>query len=87
MQVAFERGSHLFWSVGKDKMVKYWDGDKFECIQKLDGHSGEVWALAVSYKANFVVTGSHDKSIRIWEKTDEPVSFNSSSFSLLQTRF
>lgn len=28
MQVAFERGSHLFWSVGKDKMVKYWDGDK-----------------------------------------------------------
>lgn len=28
MQVAFERGSHLFWSVGKDRMVKYWDGDK-----------------------------------------------------------
>ena len=28
MQVAFEPGSHLFWSVGKDKMVKYWDGDK-----------------------------------------------------------
>jgi len=102
MQVAFERGSHLFWSVGKDRMVKYWDGDKvrldsffplptllpssfssekltlclrqqFECVQKLAGHSGEVWALAVSYKGNFVVSGSHDKSIRIWEKTEEPV--------------
>lgn len=46
---------------------------QFECIQKLAGHSGEIWALAVSHKANFVVTGSHDKSIRIWEKTDEPV--------------
>lgn len=47
---------------------------QFECIQKLPGHSGEIWALAVSKRANFVVTGSHDKSIRIWEKTDEPVS-------------
>lgn len=37
MQVAFEgtdardgdaKASHNFWTVGKDKMVKYWDGDK-----------------------------------------------------------
>ena len=30
MQVSFEKGcdSHYFWSVGKDKMLKYWDGDK-----------------------------------------------------------
>ena len=34
-----------------------------------------MWALAVSHKGNFVVTGSHDKSIRVWEKLDEPVRF------------
>ncbi|KAF8640072.1 hypothetical protein AX17_001313 [Amanita inopinata Kibby_2008] len=73
MQVAFEVGSHCFWSVGKDKLVKYWDGDKFENIQKLDGHHGEIWALALSHRGNFVVTGSHDKSIRVWEKLDEPL--------------
>ncbi|OCF31605.1 U3 small nucleolar RNA-associated protein 12 [Kwoniella heveanensis BCC8398] len=75
MQVVFEkeRGSHYFWTVGKDRMVKYWDGDKFELIQKLEGHHGEVWALATSNNGQFVVTGSHDKSIRIWEKTDEPL--------------
>lgn len=28
MQVLFERKSHYFWTVGKDKMLKYWDGDK-----------------------------------------------------------
>jgi U3 small nucleolar RNA-associated protein 12 len=28
MSVAFETDSHYFWSVGKDKLVKYWDGDK-----------------------------------------------------------
>lgn len=39
----------------------------------MDGHHGEVWAVAVSQQAKFVVTGSHDRSIRVWEKTDEPV--------------
>ncbi|KAH9938569.1 WD40 repeat-like protein [Fomitopsis serialis] len=82
MQVAFEKNdirefdakpSHYFWTVGKDRMVKYWDGDKFENIQKLDGHHGEVWALAVSNTGKFVVSGSHDKSIRVWEKLDEPL--------------
>lgn len=37
MQVAFEKNdtrelgakpSHYFWTVGKDKLLKYWDGDK-----------------------------------------------------------
>lgn len=46
---------------------------QFELIQKLDGHHGEVWALAVSNRGEFVVTGSHDKSLRVWEKTDEPL--------------
>ncbi|GBE79565.1 Uncharacterized WD repeat-containing protein [Sparassis crispa] len=82
MQVAFEntdtrdmdsKPSHYFWTVGKDMMVKYWDGDKFENIQKLEGHHGEVWALAVSHHGKFIVTGSHDKSIRVWEKLDEPL--------------
>ncbi|RPD67061.1 WD40 repeat-like protein [Lentinus tigrinus ALCF2SS1-7] len=82
MQVAFERNdtregdtkpSHYFWTVGKDKLLKYWDGDRFENIQKLEGHHGEVWALAVSHHGKFVVTGSHDKSIRVWEKLDEPL--------------
>jgi U3 small nucleolar RNA-associated protein 12 len=36
MQVAFEKKSHYFWTVSKDKMVKYWDGDKvrFERLPK-----------------------------------------------------
>lgn len=43
-------------------------------IQKMDGHHGEVWAIAVSNQGKFVVSGSHDRSIRVWEKTEEPVS-------------
>ena len=46
---------------------------QFELIQKLEGHHGEIWALATSHQGEYVVTGSHDKSIRIWEKTEEPL--------------
>jgi len=46
---------------------------QFENIQRLEGHHGEIWALALSHHGGFVVTGSHDKSIRVWEKLDEPV--------------
>jgi len=46
---------------------------KFENIQKLEGHHSEVWALCVGKYGNFVVTGSHDRSIRIWSKTEEPL--------------
>ena len=78
MQVAFvphnrNGNGHHFFSASKDRMIKYWDGDKFEQIQKLGGHYGEVWAIAVSKSGNFLVTTSHDKSIRVWEETDEQI--------------
>ena len=76
MQVAFvpnnsEGNGHHFFSASKDRGIKYWDGDKFEQIQRLSGHHGEIWALAVSRSGEFLVTASHDKSIRVWQQTDE----------------
>jgi U3 small nucleolar RNA-associated protein 12 len=68
-----EGNGHHFFSSSKDRIIKYWDGDKFEQIQKLEGHHGEVWALAVSRTGAFLVSASHDKSIRVWEQTDEQI--------------
>ncbi|KAG2369907.1 WD40-repeat-containing domain protein [Suillus spraguei] len=81
--------SKLIVTCSADKNVKIWGLDfgdchksifaheesvmQFENIQKLDGHHSEIWAFAVSNHAKFVVTGSHDKSIRVWEKLDEPL--------------
>lgn len=67
----FVWGTHYLFSTGKDKLVKYWDMDRHELIMKLDGHQSEVWALDVGKYGNIVVTGSHDKSIRIWKKTED----------------
>jgi len=63
--------AHTLFSASKDGVVKSWDGDKFEQIQKLEGHKGEVWAMAVSRTGDTVVTASHDKSIRVWEVGDD----------------
>lgn len=64
---------HHFFSASKDRTIKYWDGDKFEQIQALAGHHGEIWALAVAQSGQFLVTAAHDKSIRIWTQTDEQI--------------
>ena len=52
--------------------MKYWDADKFEPLLTLAGHHAAAWCLAVSQRGEFVVTGGHDRSIRVWERTDEP---------------
>ncbi len=44
-------------SAGKDRLVKYWDLDRFELLLELPGHHAEVWSLAVSAFGDFVVTG------------------------------
>lgn len=64
---------HIFFSASKDKTIKSWDGDKFQQIQKFKGHHGEIWAMTVARTGDFIVTASHDKSIRIWSKSDEPI--------------
>ncbi|PWZ03148.1 WD40 repeat-like protein [Testicularia cyperi] len=86
MSVCFEKGqqggglmggrqgdSHHFWTAAKDGLLKHWDGDNFQLIQQLEGHHGEIWALAPGHAGQAVVTAGADRSIRTWEKTDEPL--------------
>lgn len=73
MNARFLPESHNFFTTSKDGVVKYWDGVKFECVQKLPAHYSEVWALGIAKSGLFVVTASHDHSIRIWEQTSDQV--------------
>jgi WD40 repeat protein len=49
---------------------------QFENIMKLEGHHGEVWTLVVSRQGDVVVSAGHDRSIRVWERTEEQVRFS-----------
>ena len=71
MDVKFVYRTHYIFSVGKDRTVKYWDADKFELLLTLEGHHAEVWCLTISSRGDFIVTGSHDRSIRRWDRTEE----------------
>jgi U3 small nucleolar RNA-associated protein 12 len=79
MQVSFipqppsREEAHHFFSASRDRLLKSWDGDKFEQVQKIEGHHGEIWAMVVGKTGDIIVTASHDKSIRLWSLTDEPI--------------
>ena len=53
--------------------MKQWDADNLENITTLSGHHGQVWTLAVSEDGKYVSTAGHDRSIRLWERTQEPL--------------
>ncbi|GLI64000.1 hypothetical protein VaNZ11_007154, partial [Volvox africanus] len=72
MSVAWVPGTHYAFSAGKDRLLKYWDLDRFELLLELPGHLGELWCCGISQFGDFVVTGSHDRSIRRWERSSEP---------------
>ena len=63
---------HVSCCAGKDRLVKYWDVDKFQLLLELPGHQAEVWAVVVSSLGDFIITAGHDRSFRRWERTEEP---------------
>lgn len=70
---AFQPKTHYVFSGSRDGAVKYWDADNFELICELEGQRGEVWALVVSLDGEVVASASHDRMIRVWRRTDEPL--------------
>ncbi|CAF1066226.1 unnamed protein product [Adineta ricciae] len=71
--VQFVPKTHLFFSTGKDNKLKYWDADKFLHIQTLDGHCGEIRCMSITNNGMHIATAAHDRSIRLWERTEEPL--------------
>lgn len=69
------------------KNFKQWDAIKFHHIQTLEGHTDHIDSLAISANGRllvftsflpvhfwfflFSISASRDKSIRVWELTDE----------------
>ncbi|KAL5274541.1 WDR3 family protein [Megaselia abdita] len=65
--------THMIFSCGKDGKIKQWDGDSFQKIVSLPGHIGQANNLAVSPNGIYLVTCGADRTIRLFERTDEPI--------------
>ena len=50
-----------------DDFLRLWDADTGECAATLEGHAGMVTSVAFSPDRTRVVSGSSDKSLRLWD--------------------
>ncbi|TIW08357.1 MAG: WD40 repeat domain-containing protein, partial [Mesorhizobium sp.] len=61
--------------------IKLWDLDTGREVRRLEGHSGTVYALALSADGNRLLSGSLDGTARLWdmETGSETALFDSRS--------
>uniref|UniRef100_A0A1A9WRW0 WD_REPEATS_REGION domain-containing protein n=1 Tax=Glossina brevipalpis TaxID=37001 RepID=A0A1A9WRW0_9MUSC len=73
MSLRFIANTHMFFTCGKDGNIKQWDADSFNKIITLPGHIGEAYNLAISSNGRHLVTCGSDRTLRLFERTDEPI--------------
>jgi WD40 repeat protein len=69
--VAFSPVGDGWWvaSAGEDSTVKVWDSRSGELVRNFRGHTGLVSSLAFSPDARLLVSGSRDKTVKVWDVT------------------
>lgn len=86
IETSYSTSTPLFASASQDRTVKIWDVETGEAIGVLRGHKRGVWSVAfsppstpalttnesggASSSKGMVVTGSGDKTVRIWSLSD-----------------
>jgi U4/U6 small nuclear ribonucleoprotein PRP4 len=66
--------STIFVTAGFDKQVKVFSADDWSLISTLDGHTGPVASVDISRDAKWIVSGGHDRTVKLWGRNDgEPL--------------
>ena len=55
-------------SGSSDDTIKIWNITTGECLETLEGHS-DIISSIIKINRDIIVSGSYDKSIKIWELT------------------
>jgi len=70
-----------------DKSVRIWNPETGECLDTLTGHSSYVYSTAWSGDGRMIVSGSADRTARIWESGRESGTYGEHSDALRSCRF
>jgi WD40 repeat protein len=67
--VAISPDSKTLFSAGgrDDKTIKIWNLTDGKLVNTLRGHSDTVWCISISPDGKILVSGSFDKTIKIWQ--------------------
>ncbi|KZT53924.1 putative TIF34-translation initiation factor eIF3, p39 subunit [Calocera cornea HHB12733] len=66
-QVKYNAEGDLLFSASKDDTVNAWYSYNGERLGTYSGHNGTVWTLDVDYQTKFLVTGSADNLMKLWD--------------------
>ncbi|KAI0004679.1 WD40 repeat-like protein [Xylariaceae sp. FL0662B] len=65
-----KKSSTFFVSSGFDRKVNIFSADDWTLVQTLEGHTGPVATVDISKDAKYIVSGGHDKTVKLWGRND-----------------
>ena len=66
-------------SGGDDCCVFIWSISKMGCSLRMSGHTGSIYSIAYTPSGRFIITGSHDSTVRIWNQSSGICTFHGHS--------
>ncbi|KAL2874011.1 hypothetical protein SGCOL_010787 [Colletotrichum sp. CLE4] len=65
-----KKAGTFFVSGGFDAKIKIFSADNWSLVQTLSGHSGPVASVDVSRDGKWIVSGGHDRTVKLWGRND-----------------
>lgn len=65
-----KKSGTFFVSSGFDKNVKIFSADDWTLVQTLSGHNGPVASVDYSRDGKWIVSGGHDRTVKLWGRND-----------------
>lgn len=71
LQVSFSPSGSRLLTASSDHTAVIWDSDSGDIIQRLEGHTDEIFSAGYNYEGDTIITGSKDNTCRIWRTVKE----------------
>jgi len=66
-QIKYNFDGDLLFSCSKDHRINVWFTHNGERLGTYDGHHGTIWTIDVDSESRFLVSGSADNTMKLWE--------------------